>query len=116
MIKSFYSHRGTLGSTVGFVTHEGKSVLQYWSGTLAGKTQFNATTDGIEFRRDEYLFQGVAEIPGMSDGPTANGNGYTGVVHGNHLYKESLLSHARVIPFDSIVRECISQCICSFSG
>jgi hypothetical protein len=45
----------------------------------------------------------------MSGGPTANGNGYTGVVHGSSIYEKTFNSLAHVIPFESIVRECISQ-------
>lgn len=45
----------------------------------------NSSLQNVPFNSDEYLFEGVSQIEGMSGGATINGNGYTGCVHGINM-------------------------------
>ena len=80
---------GHAASTLGFVN----SHSRFWSGILAGRMGMNLTISGniysplknVPFNSDEYLFEGVSQIEGMSGGATINGNGYTGCVHGTNM-------------------------------
>ena len=49
----------------------------------------------------------MAELQGMSGGATANGNGYTGLVHATQDFTSRKVSMACVIPFSVIARDCI---------
>lgn len=94
---------GHSASTFGYV--DGQS--RFWSGILAGRLGINTSVPGkafspvsksfvtvnIPFSSDEYLFEGVSQIDGMSGGATINGYGYTGCVHG--VRAEGAISESR---------------------
>jgi hypothetical protein len=91
---------GDTASTFGFINPPAR-VGRFWSGTLAGKLG-PVNNSSIELDPDEYVFQGVAQIRGMSGGATVNGLGYTGMVHAINEFKEDGVSTALVVPFHSI--------------
>ena len=100
---------GDDASTFGYILEKGKTIGRFWRGNVAGilgTHQIDYETKS-QFHADEYLFQGVAELSGMSGGLTANGLGYTGMVHGNNMYSDAKVSMACVIPFDLIKNACI---------
>jgi hypothetical protein len=106
---------GDVATTVGYVAVPSGSVALMWSGHLSGlmsqkRTAISSSGKIIEIRADEYLF-GANELTGMSGGPSANGNGFTGIVHATYNKDSELggIPLATVIPFGAIVRECISQ-------
>jgi hypothetical protein len=100
---------GDEASAFGFIYDHGIYISRYWKGTLAGKlgNHYYHAFSNTSFLAEEYLFQGVAELDGMSGGPTANGHGYTGIVHGNNFYTTSKVSMACVVPFSIILSGCI---------
>lgn len=76
---------------------------------MKGITNVTNTSNNVSFLDSEYLFQGVAQLQGMSGGTVVNGIGYTGLVHGNYDFPEQKVSLALVIPFDVILSDCISK-------
>jgi hypothetical protein len=78
---------GDQASTFGYIYNNGMQIPRFWTGTRAVPLGnhfiiVNNTINATPFLSEECLFQGVAELAGMSGGPTANGIGYTGLVHG----------------------------------
>jgi hypothetical protein len=71
---------------------------------LAGRFgNVGSVVNGIPFNPDEYVFEGVAQINGMSGGATLNGIGYTGLVHGENQFPSG--AHlAVVIPASTIAQ------------
>ena len=102
---------GDQASTLGFIYENDTFIDRFWKGSLAGKlgslSIHNETK--TRFLSDEYVFQGIAQLIGMSGGPTVNGIGYTGMVHGNNNYLSQTVSMACVIPFNLIKSECIDR-------
>jgi len=102
---------GDQASTFGFINENDQYIARFWKGSLAGELGYlkidNATK--TRFLNDEYVFQGVAQLIGMSGGPTVNGVGYTGMVHGNNEYFGQNVSMACVIPFNLIKSKCIDK-------
>jgi len=100
---------GDEASAFGYIFDEPSIIPRFWKGTLAGKLGESRRHEESKttFFAEEYLFHGAAELLGMSGGPTANGYGYTGLVHGNYKYASELISLACVIPFSVISSECI---------
>ncbi len=86
---------GDIASTYGYIMDYGTYKSRYWTGSMAGKLGPGYTN---ECHQDEYIFQGVAQIEGMSGGPTINGCGYTGMVHANTNFVSNKVSTALVIP------------------
>lgn len=82
-----------------------------WSGSLGGSfasihTALPKATNVHNlayFHNDEYIIQGVIQLPGMSGGPVANGKGLTGLVH---IRGTDTLAVAGVVPLDYI-KKCI---------
>ena len=102
---------GDQASTFGFVNENDLFIPRFWKGSLAGNLGYLHThrESNTHFLADEYIFQGVAQLMGMSGGPTINGNGYTGMVHGNNNYLNLSISTACVIPFSLIKSKCIDK-------
>jgi len=100
---------GDESSAVGFFFESKEPVFRFWRGYLGGMKGKTEVSNKINFLASEYLFQGVAQLKGMSGGPVVNGIGYTGLVHGNYDYSAEKVSLAFVIPFDLIVSDCISK-------
>ena len=102
---------GDQASTFGFIKENGQYIDRFWKGSLAGKLGYLNTHNATKtrFLADEYVFQGVAQLIGMSGGPTVNGIGYTGMVHGNNNYVSQTVSMACVIPFSLIKSKCINR-------
>ena len=98
---------GDESSAVGFVFESTEAVFRFWWGHLGGMKGKTELSDNVKFLGSEYLFQGVAQLEGMSGGPVVNGIGYTGLVHGNYNFPAQKVSLAYVIPFDVIVSDCI---------
>lgn len=107
---------GHAASTLGFVHNQSR----FWTGTLAGRLGISVNlsvtnTSFIPFNSNEYLFEGVSQIEGMSGGATINGHGYTGCVHGSRSDWKSDgqrigLNMAVVIPATAIF-QCIDGII-----
>jgi len=100
---------GDTASTFGYINLGNNSVARYWTGVLAGQlgARMMDKNTNTTFLAEEYLFGSVAELFGMSGGPTANGKGYTGIVHGNYMEKNSV-QMAIVLPFSIVLSRCIS--------
>ena len=54
--------------TLGYIADKELRLSRYWTGTLAGNLGRVVSKDGVPFLAEEYLFQGVAELAGMSGG------------------------------------------------
>jgi len=102
---------GDQASTFGFINEYGYNISRFWKGSLAGMLGYTVTHQESQtrFLEEEYVFQGIAQLLGMSGGPTLNGIGCTGMVHGNNIYLEQNVSMACVIPFSLIKSKCIDK-------
>jgi len=102
---------GDQASTFGFINEYGYNISRFWKGSLAGMLGYTVTHQESQtrFLKEEYVFQGIAQLLGMSGGPTLNGIGCTGMVHGNNIYLEQNVSMACVIPFSLIKSKCIDK-------
>lgn len=98
-VTNFVSLRtGDEASTLGFV--QGSS--RFWNGRLSGRLGVKSMIGNIQFDPDEYLFEGVTQINGMSGGAALNGVGYTGMVHGISSFGGTGQHLAVVIPAKTI--------------
>jgi hypothetical protein len=106
---------GDEASTFGYIYEKNIFISRFWKGVLGGKLGHDALDEksNTKFLGDEYLFQGVAQIADMSGGPTVNGAGYTGMMHGNKQYENIMANFsyymASVIPFEKIESLCIKR-------
>jgi len=85
---------GDEASTLGYIN----KVSRFWNGQLSGRLGSYYTILNATFLPDEYIFQGVAQISGMSGGAVLNGIGYTGMVHGTNSFFHDSISTAIVLP------------------
>lgn len=90
---------GDEASTLGYVDDSSR----FWHGRLSGRLQHKLIINDTVFNSDEYLFEGVTQIAGMSGGATLNGVGYTGMVHGTNLFGTPAPHLAVVIPASIIL-------------
>ena len=96
---------GDSATTFGYIYEYGEFKTRVWTGTLAGR--FGHQNDDVSlYNPNEYMFQGVAQIDGMSGGPSINGNGYTGIVHANQRFHTYNVSMALVVPV-RLILDCI---------
>jgi len=103
---------GDEASTFGYIYENEKFIPRFWKGVLGGKlgNDKKHLSSKTIFLGDEYVFQGVSQLNGMSGGPTVNGAGYTGMVHGSVDYlSDSRITLACVIPFNLIQSLCIKR-------
>jgi hypothetical protein len=91
-----------------------------WEGILAG---FLGKNDGLqltgfEFGEESYVFQSVAQMRGMSGGPTVNSCGYAGMAHHHGtdtLNVSVIVTNAIVLPADKII-QCIEKNLYRFKN
>ena len=97
---------GDVASTFGYAIDDGEPKGRYWVGSLAG-TLGNLSprnnVSGLLFK-EQYVFQSVMQIPGMSGGATLNKCGYTGMAQATYSVDQKSTS-AVVISADQI-KEC----------
>jgi hypothetical protein len=91
---------GDQASTLGFVGGEPR----FWHGHLGAKLSAKLISEHASanqtslFIADEYLFDEVTQMEGMSGSGTLNGAGYTGMVHGIHRLNHDAATDANGKP------------------
>ena len=97
---------GDEASGLGYILDFDKIKERFWRGHLAGRLG----SSKLSGNEHSYLIESVAQLQGMSGGPTINGCGYTGMVNGvqDFFSLNQSVSYATVIPA-KLIAQCIAQ-------